>query len=162
MLFDHQFLSLEHWGNAAAQAEIAAHNMVAAQTDRWPHLWVPVFWSAQFGRNIKSVGVPSMADEVLIAHGSVEDRRFVAVYGRQGRIVAAVTFDHAKWLEFYQGLIESSAAFPPPLRTAEQQAAMRPLPAEFPERIFPNYQATVVVTGHAPDERRAVLVRPGP
>jgi 3-phenylpropionate/trans-cinnamate dioxygenase ferredoxin reductase component len=134
--------------------------MVSPQTDRWPHLSVPVFWSAQFGTNIKSVGVPSVADEVVVAQGSVEDRRFVAVYGCQGRIVAAVTFDQAKWLEFYQGLIEASAPFPPPFRTVDQPAAMRPVPAEFPDRV-PAYQATAVLTGHAPNERRAVLVRPG-
>ena len=161
VLFGHQFLSLEHWGNAVAQAEIAAHNMVSEQTDRWPHLWVPVFWSAQFGTNIKSVGVPTVADEVVVAQGSVEDRQFVAVYGRQGRVVAAVTFDQAKWLEFYRGLIESSAPFPPVFRTVDQPATMRPVPAEFPDRVVPTYQATVVVTGHAPDERRAVLVRSG-
>lgn len=161
VLFGYQFLSLEHWGNAVAQAEIAAHNMVSTQTDRWPHLWVPVFWSAQFGANIKSVGVPTVADEVVVAQGSVEDRRFVAVYGRQGRIVAAVMFDQGKWLEFYRGLIEAGAPFPPPLRTVDRPAKMRPVPAEFPDRVFPAYQATVVVTGHAPDERRAVLVRSG-
>jgi NADPH-dependent 2,4-dienoyl-CoA reductase/sulfur reductase-like enzyme len=161
VLFRHQFLALEHWGNAVAQAEIAAHNMVSRPTDRWPHLWVPVFWSAQFGLNIKSVGVPSLADEVVVAHGSVQGRRFVAVYGRQGRTVAAVTFDQAKWLEFYQGLIESGAPFPPAWRTSDQPAAMRPVPAEFPAEIRPFDQATVVVTGHAPNERRAVLVRPG-
>ncbi|HKF78697.1 MAG TPA: FAD-dependent oxidoreductase [Candidatus Dormibacteraeota bacterium] len=159
-LFGYQFLSLEHWGNAVAQAEIAAHNMVSAQTARWPHLSVPVFWSAQFGTNIKSVGVPTTADEMVVAQGSVEDRRFVAVYGREGRVVAAVSFDQAKWLGFYQGLIESAAPFPPPFRTIDQPAARRPVPAEFPGRI-PAYHATAVVTGHAPNERRAVLVRPG-
>ena len=158
-LFGYQFLSLEHWGNAMMQAEIAAHNMVSAQTERWPHLSVPVFWSAQFGTNIKSVGVPTTADEVVVAQGSVEDRRFVAVYGRQGRVVAAVSFDQAKWLDSYQGLIESGAPFPPRFRTPDQQAAMRPVPAEFPERILA-HQATVVLTGHAPNERRAVLVQP--
>ena len=161
VLFGFQFLSLEHWGNAVAQAEIAAHNMVATQTDRWPHLYVPLFWSAQFGTNIKSVGVPSVADQVAVAQGSLKDRRFVAVYGLQGRIVAAVAFDQGKWLEFYRGLIEACAPFPPPLRTVDQPAAMRPVPADFPDRIVPHYQATVVVTGHSPDERRAVLLRSG-
>ncbi|HKF19655.1 MAG TPA: FAD-dependent oxidoreductase [Candidatus Dormibacteraeota bacterium] len=159
-LFGYQFLALEHWGNAVTQAEIAAHNMVSAQTERWPHLSVPVFWSAQFGTNIKSMGVPTMADEVVVAQGSVEDRRFVAVYGRAGRIVAAVSFDQAKWLDFYRGLIESGAPFPPRFRTVDQPPALRPVPAEFPDRI-PAHQATVVVTGHAPNERRAVLVQPG-
>jgi NADPH-dependent 2,4-dienoyl-CoA reductase/sulfur reductase-like enzyme len=162
VLFGSQFLALEHWGNAVTQAVVAAHNMVSGQTDRWPHLWVPVFWSAQFSTNIKSVGVPAAADEVAVAQGSVEDRRFVAVYGRHGRIVAAVGFDQAKWLDFYQRLIEVGAPFPPRSRTVDQPAAMQqPVPAELPDRISATQQATVVVTGHALDERRAVLVRPG-
>jgi cytochrome P450 len=41
------------------QAEVAAHNMVSAPAGRWPYLATPVFWSAQFGTNIKSVGVPA-------------------------------------------------------------------------------------------------------
>jgi hypothetical protein len=60
-MFGYQFLALEHWGNAVAQAEAAAHNMISSQTDRWPHLSVPAFWSTQFGTEIKSVGVPSIA-----------------------------------------------------------------------------------------------------
>jgi NADPH-dependent 2,4-dienoyl-CoA reductase/sulfur reductase-like enzyme len=38
-MFGYQLVSLEHWGNAVAQAEIAAHDMISAQADRWPHLW---------------------------------------------------------------------------------------------------------------------------
>ena len=62
-LFDYQFLSLEHWGNAVAQAEVAAHNMVNPGPLRRPHLAVPAFWSSQFGVNIKSVGVPAFSDQ---------------------------------------------------------------------------------------------------
>ena len=63
----------------------------APRPDRRPHLAVPAFWSVQFGVNIKSVGVPTFADEVVITQGSVAERRFVAVYGYKGRIVAAVS-----------------------------------------------------------------------
>ncbi|MFF1630572.1 NAD(P)/FAD-dependent oxidoreductase, partial [Streptomyces sp. NPDC058272] len=55
-LFGYQMLALEHWGNAVEQAEVAAHNMVSPGPLRRPHLAVPVFWSSQFGLNIKSVG----------------------------------------------------------------------------------------------------------
>ncbi|MFF5025471.1 hypothetical protein ACWCPJ_31665 [Streptomyces collinus] len=34
----YQFLSLEHWGNAVEQAEIAAHDMSCAGPERRPHL----------------------------------------------------------------------------------------------------------------------------
>jgi NADPH-dependent 2,4-dienoyl-CoA reductase/sulfur reductase-like enzyme/ferredoxin len=159
-LYDYQFMSLEHWGNAVAQAEVAAHNMVSDQAHRWPHLSVPVFWSSQFGVNIKSVGVPTFADQVVFTQGSPEQRRFVAVYGYQGRITAAVTFDQAMWLEFYQRQIERAAPFPPDFRHVGGGADGEPVPARVPERLVAAAGATVVVTGHDPAERRASLVHP--
>jgi NADPH-dependent 2,4-dienoyl-CoA reductase/sulfur reductase-like enzyme/ferredoxin len=157
-MFGYQFLALEHWGNAVAQAEVAAHNMISNQANRWPHLSVPAFWSTQFGAEIKSVGVPNVADEVVITQGSVPDRRFVAVYGRRGRIVGAVAFNQAKWLEFYERLIQKAAPFPPAFRTVDQPVEMRPVPAGFPDRPIPTQDATVVVTGHDPSERHATLL----
>ncbi|HWF82198.1 MAG TPA: FAD-dependent oxidoreductase [Streptosporangiaceae bacterium] len=158
-LYDYQFLALEHWGNAVTQAEIAGHNMVSHPGDRWPHLATPVFWSAQFGRNIKSVGVPTFADEVMIAQGSVHDRRFVAAYGYRGRLTAAVAFDQGMWLEFYQNMIEAAAPFPLSYARAVDQPAIRqPVPLGMPTKQVRDYQATVVVTGHDPSERRAELV----
>ena len=159
-LYDFQFLALEHWGNAVAQGEIAAHNMISSQAGRWPHLAIPEFWSVQFGTEIKSVGVPTFADEVVIAQGSAADRRFIAAYGRRGRIIAAVAFDQAKWLEFYEGLIERAAPFPPDFRTVDQPDGRRPVPAEIPDQPALMHQATVVVTGHDPSERRAQFVHP--
>jgi NADPH-dependent 2,4-dienoyl-CoA reductase/sulfur reductase-like enzyme len=156
-VYDYQYLALEHWGNAVAQARIAAHNMISAQSERWPHLALPEFWSTQFGTEIKSVGVPTHADQVVIAQGSVPDYRFVAVYGYRGRITAAVAFNQAKWLEFYGGLIDRAAPFPPSFRTVDQPTDGRPVAAEVPERPTP--QATVVVTGHEPSQRRATFVR---
>ncbi|MGW1734017.1 FAD-dependent oxidoreductase [Streptomyces sp. NBC_01724] len=156
-VYDYQYLSLEHWGNAVAQAEIAAHNMISGEGERWPHLALPEFWSTQFGTEIKSVGVPTHADHVVIAQGSVAERRFVAVYGYHGRITAAVGFNQSKWLEFYAGLIDRAAPFPPSFRTTDRPTDARPVAAEVPDRPTPH--ATVVVTGHGPSERRATLVR---
>ncbi len=156
-VFQYQFMSLEHWGNAVDQAEIAAHNMVSDQTRRWPHLSLPVFWSTQFGVNIKSVGVPTFADEIVVTQGSVAERRFVAVYGHRGRITAAVTFDQGMWLEFYRRLIERAAPFPPDFPHVDRREDPRPVPAGAPERIVAAAGATVVVTGHDPSERRASL-----
>jgi NADPH-dependent 2,4-dienoyl-CoA reductase/sulfur reductase-like enzyme/ferredoxin len=158
-MFGYQFLAMEHWGNAVTQAEVAAHNMISDETDRWPHLDMPVFWSLQFGSNIKSVGVPSIADQIAITQGSVESRRFVAAYGRKGRIVGAVSWNEGKWLDFYHQLIEQAAPFPPPYEMTNPPPDRVPVPAEFPERLFPGQDATVVVTGHEPSERRATLVR---
>ncbi|MGW4561208.1 FAD-dependent oxidoreductase [Streptomyces sp. NPDC004561] len=156
-VYGYQFLALEHWGNAVAQAEIAAHNMISTESRRWPHLALPEFWSTQFDTEIKSVGVPTFADQVVIAQGSVDQRRFVAVYGYHGRITAAVAFNQSKWLEFYGGLINQAASFPPSFRAVDRPADAHPVAAEVPDR--PTADATVVVTGHTPSERRATLVR---
>ncbi|MFI6597346.1 FAD-dependent oxidoreductase [Nonomuraea sp. NPDC050536] len=159
-VYHYQFLALEHWGNAVAQAEIAAHNMLSDQAHRWPHLSLPVFWSNQFHTNIKSVGVPTVADQIVITQGSIEQRRFVAAYGYKGRITAAVTFDQGMWLDFYRDQIEQAAPFPPEHRMVNKPDHLRPIPADVPQHIAPAEGATVVVTGHDPGERRVTLVRP--
>ena len=155
VLYEYQFLSMEHWDNAVLGAEVAAHNMVSLEPDRYPHLLLPAFWSGQFGVNIKSVGVPPFGDEIVFTQGAVAERRFAAAYGRRGRIVAAVTFDHGKWLEYYAGLIERSAPFPPPPPGWDRPGDMQPIPAEFPAPGVPTAMPEVVLTGHDPSERRA-------
>ncbi|MEQ7008015.1 FAD-dependent oxidoreductase [Actinopolymorpha sp. B17G11] len=160
-IYDYQLLALEHWGNAVTQAEVAAHNMLSAETERWPHLSLPVFWSTQFGIEIKSVGVPTYADELVITQGALDGDGFVAAYGYQGRITAAVCFDQAKWLDFYARLIERRAAFPPDFHAVDQPDTLAPVSAEIPDQTLPSHVATVLVTGHQPSDRRATLVHGG-
>lgn len=155
VLFDYQFLSMEHWDNAVFGAEVAAHNMVSLEPDRKPHLPLPAFWSGQFGVNIKGVGLPSFGDEIVFTQGSVKDRRFAAAYGRRGRIVGAVTFNHGKWLEYYGRLIEQSAPFPPPPPGYDLANGMKPMPARFPDPRVPTGIPDVVLTGHDPTSRGA-------
>jgi NADPH-dependent 2,4-dienoyl-CoA reductase/sulfur reductase-like enzyme len=156
VLYEYQFLAMEHWDNAVLGAEVAAHNMVSFEPDYRPHLLLPGFWSGQFGVNIKSVGVPPFADEIVVTQGSVEDRRFVAAYGRRGRIVAAVGFNQGRWLEYYAGLIEKSAPFPPAPPGWDRPVDNTPVPAEFPAPgAAPTAMPEVVLTGHDPSERRA-------
>jgi NADPH-dependent 2,4-dienoyl-CoA reductase/sulfur reductase-like enzyme len=155
VLYDYQFLAMEHWDNAVLGARVAAHNMVCDEVDRWAHLLIPQFWSGQFGVNIKSVGVPSFGDEIMFMQGSVKQRRFAAAYGRRGRIVGAVTFNHAKWIDYYRDQIARSGPFPPPPPGFDFPEEMRVMPADFPPRGVPTEAPDVVVTGHHPSERRA-------
>lgn len=153
-LYHYQFIALEHWGNAVEQGCIAAHNMICAPTDRRPHVAVPAFWSSQFGVNIKSVGVPSAADSVVITQGELSAARFVAAYGKKRQLVAAVAFDQIKWVEFYQCLIEQAAPFPPRVPVANHVTPGSPVPAAFPDPRLPIHEATVVLTGYDPRDRR--------
>lgn len=155
VLYDYQFLAMEHWDNAVLGARVAAHNMVCNEIDRWAHLLIPQFWSSQFGVNIKSVGVPSFGDEIVITQGSVKQRRFAAAYGRRGRIVGAVTVNHGKWIDYYRDQIERSGPFPPHPPGFDFPENMRVRAADFPERGLPTEAPNVVLTGHDPSERRA-------
>ncbi|MGY5125761.1 NAD(P)/FAD-dependent oxidoreductase [Streptomyces nigrescens] len=158
-LFEYQLLSLEHWGNAVAQAEVAAHNMVNPGPRRLPHLTVPAFWSSQFGLNIKSVGVPTFSDQVVIAQGSLKDARLVAVYGYRGRVTAAVSVNQARSLEYYQRLIETAAPFPPAPGAADRIESPVPAPSDVPDPKMLSHGPTVALTGHLPD-RRLTVVQP--
>ncbi|WP_406423472.1 FAD-dependent oxidoreductase [Streptomyces sp. NBC_00873] len=161
-LFDYQLLSLEHWGNAVVQAEVAAHNMVNTGPLRRPHLALPTFWSTQFGLNIKSVGVPTFSDQVVLAQGSLEERRLAMVYGYKGRVTAAVTVNMAKSLEYYQHLIETAAPFPPaPGASDRPLAAEIPVPSDVPDPKGLSHGPTVALTGHLPDRRLIMVAATG-
>lgn len=129
--------------------------MTSIGPDRIPHRWVPAFWSSRFGVTIKSVGVPSMGEEILVAQGSLAERRFTAVYGYQGRVIGAVTFDHGRWLEFYQRLIGSTVPFPPEFPSKDRRPEGRsPVPAGFPDPSVPTHGLTVTVSGYSPADQR--------
>ena len=155
VLYEYQFLSIEHVDAAVLGAQTAAHNMVNLETSRRPHLPLPQFWSGQFGVNIKGAGVCSFGDEIVFTQGSPEDLRFVAAYGRKGRIVAAVTFNHGKWLDYYAAMIEQSAPFPPPPPGYDLPTNAEPMPARFRDPREPTGLPDVVLTGHDPTSRGA-------
>jgi len=158
-LFDYEFLTLEHWENAVVGAQVAARNMICPAQERRPHASVPVFWSAQFGVNIKSVGVPSLGDEIIVTQGSTDAASFAAAYGNtDGRIVAAVTFNHGRWLVHYRRMIERACPLPAPF---DDELADKPEPARFP--LVPDlfHLPTVVVTGHSPTEMEVIRMSAG-
>jgi 3-phenylpropionate/trans-cinnamate dioxygenase ferredoxin reductase component len=141
--FDHQLLAVEHWGNAVAQAKVAAHNMLSPSFEYQKHTALPTFWSSQFGLNIKSVGLPTVADSVMIAQSSFGMRRFTAIYGRQGQTVAAVSFNAGQMLPSYQILVEQAAPFPPELHAADGPVRAQAMPAGFPAQGHPKYDTSM-------------------
>ncbi|MGW4371067.1 NAD(P)/FAD-dependent oxidoreductase [Nocardia takedensis] len=157
-LYEYQMIALEHWGNAVGQAEVAAHNMLHAGRVRRAHLEVPAFWSSQFGLNIKSVGIPTYADQVTITQGSLAERRFVATYGHRGRVTAAVAFDQGKWMDFYRGLIESAAPFPPEFGVVDPPTDTRVHPVTWRDPRGLSHGPTVALTGYLPADRTMARV----
>lgn len=119
--FDVPAQALEHWGNAVDQAEVAAHNLTHA--DLRCNTALPAFWSDQFGMNIKSVGLPHIADEVVLAQGSFERGPFVVAYGRHGVMVGAVAVNSPRVLDGYAALITERASFPPAINATDSPRA---------------------------------------
>lgn len=130
-LYGGRLVCVEHWGNAVAQAAHAARNMLAPAEDQRIYDHLPAFWSSQFGINIKAVGLSEGADSVAIVQGSRASRRFLAVYGRAGRSVAAVSFDQARWLPAYAEAIAAGGPYPP-IRDASDQGRFATVAPGFP------------------------------
>ncbi len=146
-LFNFQFMTLEHWGNAVAQARTAAYNMVGVHGRRKPHIEVPSFWSSQFDTSIKSVGVPSAGDEVFVAQGDPDKGHFLAVYGSKGRVIGAVGFNQGKWMEHYRRLIETGAAFPSSTGV-DATTIGKPVPTGFPHASHEALNSYVTLSGY--------------
>ncbi|MFN8590641.1 MAG: FAD-dependent oxidoreductase [Thermomicrobiales bacterium] len=161
-LFDGQLISVEHWDNAVRQAGVAAHNMVRPAAERRAHNALPSFWSNQFGLNIKSVGLPTIADEILVVQGSPAEQRFIAVYGGRGRVVAAVAVNSPRWLDYYQSLVLTRAPFPPTRDAMDLPAEAEIRPAGFPPPGQSTHSATARATGPGPASPPAPIEPPLP
>lgn len=90
--FDGEEMRVEHWTNASEQGLIAAKNLaaVAGGGSPQPYATVPFFWSEQYDKRIQFIGRAAGDDEVRIVRGSVEDRSFLALYGKNGRFRGAL------------------------------------------------------------------------
>ncbi|MGH9113623.1 MAG: NAD(P)/FAD-dependent oxidoreductase [Acidimicrobiales bacterium] len=112
-----ELVRVEHWDNAITMGEHAARRLLAG--DRTgpgspgaePYDPVPWFWSDQYDRKIQLAGRSSGADEVRVVDGSVDERRFVALYRRGDRITGALAMNRPRPLMTYRRLIERGATW---------------------------------------------------
>jgi len=94
-LFDTD-MRLEHWTNAAEGGIAAARALLAGADKAEPFAPVPYFWSDQYKTKIQFVGHVHHSDDVRVVDGSVEDRKFLALYEHAGRLVGALGFTRPK------------------------------------------------------------------
>jgi len=111
-LFDGELMRLEHWTNAAEQGVAAARRLLVAEGDE-PDVYAPVpfVWSDQYDRKIQTVGHFRGDDEMEVVYGTLEERRFVSVFGRNGRLVGALGFSMPAKVMQYRKMIEERATF---------------------------------------------------
>jgi NADPH-dependent 2,4-dienoyl-CoA reductase/sulfur reductase-like enzyme len=102
-------MRVEHWTNAAEQGAHAARSLLATATgqEAEPYAPVPFFWSDQYGQRIQFLGRAGPDDEVRVVSGSVEERGFVALYGRAGRLRGVLGLSCPKLVMPYQKLLAS-------------------------------------------------------
>jgi 3-phenylpropionate/trans-cinnamate dioxygenase ferredoxin reductase subunit len=122
-LFDGEPARLEHWTNASDQGVAAARRLLhgdgGAPEEFAP---VPFVWSDQYDRKIQTAGHFRGDDDMEIVHGSLEERRFVAVFGRGGRLVGTLGFSMPAKLMQYRRMIAERASFDDALAHARAAA----------------------------------------
>ncbi len=114
-------MRVEHWDNAVEQGSAAARRLLAGAAGCAGASYTPVpwFWSDQYDRKIQLAGRTREDDEVKVVTGSVDERRFAAIYGRAGRIVGVLGFNRPRHVMLYRRLIASAASWEEALAVAE-------------------------------------------
>jgi 3-phenylpropionate/trans-cinnamate dioxygenase ferredoxin reductase component len=106
-----ELIRIEHWQVAAEAGVAAARSLLAGRTDAPAFAPVPYFWSDQFGIRIQVLGNPSGEDEVVITEGTLEEGKFVAVFGRAGRLRAVMAIGKPRQLMGFRPLLQAGCSF---------------------------------------------------
>ena len=115
-----EVMRVEHWDNAIEMGGHAARTLLGQAEAYAP---VPWFWSDQYDRKIQLAGRAAANDVVEVVSGSVEERRFVAFYGRAGRIVGVLGMSQPAKVMRWRSLVEDGASWDDALATAAETAA---------------------------------------
>ena len=103
----------EHWDNAVRQADHAARRLLyeLGGAPVGPYSPVPWFWSDQYGVKFQLVGSTAGHDEVRVIRSVAEPGRFVALYRKADRLVAAATLGNTRVLLRYRRALEDNPAW---------------------------------------------------
>lgn len=104
-------MRIEHWTNATEQADHAAATLLAGESGGEPFAPVPFVWSDQYDRKIQVAGRLEGADETRIVDGSLEERRFVMLFGSRGRVCGVLGLNRPRLVMKARALIRARAPF---------------------------------------------------
>jgi 3-phenylpropionate/trans-cinnamate dioxygenase ferredoxin reductase subunit len=116
-----EVMRVEHWDNAVEQGVAAARRLLAGDGPGEPFEPVPWFWSNQYDRKIQLAGRSGPDDEVEVVTGSIEERRFAALYGRAGRLVGVLGFNRPRHVMQYRQMIADGSTWDEALAFARSQ-----------------------------------------
>ncbi len=106
-----ELLRIEHWENAIQMGEhagrtLAAH--LAGDADAaLPYDPVPWFWSDMYDRKIQLAGRSGPDHDVEVVIGATEERRFVALYGRAGRVEGVLGWNRPRHVMQLRSLVDT-------------------------------------------------------
>ncbi len=98
-------MRVEHRMNATEQGMAVARNLLGAQSLFAP---VPYFWTDQFDTKIQAYGVFPPEAQIVVAHGGLAERKFVAHYSVEGRVLGVLGWNMARQLRQDRNLITGS------------------------------------------------------
>lgn len=84
---------IEHWTHAIEMGEAAARRLLLDASEAPPFDSVPYVWTDQYDRKIQIAGRVADGDSMHLVQGSLDEERFVAVFGREGRLTAAIAMN---------------------------------------------------------------------
>lgn len=102
---------IEHWTNAVEQGVLVAENLLAGGGTRNVFSSVPYFWSDQYDRKLQMVGRTRPTDEMVIVDGSLEERKFTALFRRGDRLAACFAMSQPRALIKYRKLLADNASW---------------------------------------------------
>jgi 3-phenylpropionate/trans-cinnamate dioxygenase ferredoxin reductase subunit len=108
---EEELIRIEHWQVAAEAGVAAARSLVAGRPDAPAFTPVPYFWSDQYGIRLQVLGSPHGSDDILIAEGSPEEDKFLALFGRAGRLRAVMAIGKPRQLMGYRPLLAEGSSW---------------------------------------------------
>jgi len=119
-----EMIRVEHWETAIQMGEAAAKRLLAEHHGTEPEAFDPVpwFWSDQYDRKIQLAGRSGADDDVEVVIGSTDEHRFVALYGRAGRVVGVLGMNRPRHVMQLRSLVEEPTAWVDGLARARELA----------------------------------------
>jgi 3-phenylpropionate/trans-cinnamate dioxygenase ferredoxin reductase subunit len=106
-----ELIRIEHWEVAAQAGMAAARSLLAGRAAAHSFTPVPYFWSDQFDIRFQVIGSPRGDDDVEIVDGSLDEGKFVALFGRAGRLRAVMAIGRPRLLMGYRPLLEQGSGW---------------------------------------------------
>lgn len=117
---------IEHWDNAVHQGHAAARALTSREG---PYLTVPYVWSDQYDRKIQVVGFPRGDDETVVVNGSLQQRRFLVLYGRNGMLSGGLAVNRSRLIRDVRRMLAEPTTLADAVQSFVNRESSRSAPA---------------------------------